>query len=102
MSEPEDRPPVKLVAKDLVVYYGTKKALGPVSMDLPERHVVTQRGLHTERLFQLLTRDGGFLDQELAEPRWDLVASSAPAFAPSLTDKVGSSTRTPPPRGQVL
>jgi len=32
-------PRSKMIAKDLSVYYGQKKALGPVSMEIPEKHV---------------------------------------------------------------
>jgi phosphate transport system ATP-binding protein len=39
MPEPVAAPPAKLVVRDLVVSYGPKKALGPCSMDIPEKHV---------------------------------------------------------------
>src|SRR5689334_11990057 len=34
----------KLVVRELEVYYGAKEAVGPVSMDLPERHVTALIG----------------------------------------------------------
>jgi phosphate transport system ATP-binding protein len=34
----------KLSARNLSVYYGTKKAIGPVSLDLPEKHVTALIG----------------------------------------------------------
>jgi phosphate transport system ATP-binding protein len=36
--------PTKLTVQDLVVFYGAKKALGPCSLDLPERHVTALIG----------------------------------------------------------
>jgi phosphate transport system ATP-binding protein len=38
------RPALKLSARNLSVYYGPKKAIGPVSMDLPEKHVTALIG----------------------------------------------------------
>ena len=38
------RPTLKLSARNLSVYYGTKKAIGPVSLDLPEKHVTALIG----------------------------------------------------------
>jgi phosphate transport system ATP-binding protein len=37
-------PAMKLTVKDLSVFYGEKKALGPVSMDIPEKHVTALIG----------------------------------------------------------
>jgi phosphate transport system ATP-binding protein len=37
-------PPVKLIAKDLKVFYGTKRALGPASLEMPEKHVTALIG----------------------------------------------------------
>ncbi len=34
----------KITVKDLAVFYGPKKALGPVSMDIPEKHVTALIG----------------------------------------------------------
>ena len=39
-----EKPPLKLTARNLSVYYGPKKALGPVSMELPEKHVTALIG----------------------------------------------------------
>ncbi|HEY0713379.1 MAG TPA: ATP-binding cassette domain-containing protein, partial [Polyangia bacterium] len=38
------RPALKLSARNLSVYYGAKKAIGPVSLDLPEKHVTALIG----------------------------------------------------------
>ena len=38
------RPPCKMIARDLVVHYGPKKALGPVSLEMPEKHVTALIG----------------------------------------------------------
>jgi len=39
-----DKPAPKMTVKDLSVYYGAKKAVGPLSMDLPEKHVTSLIG----------------------------------------------------------
>lgn len=39
-----DKPASKMTVKDLSVYYGAKKAVGPLSMDLPEKHVTSLIG----------------------------------------------------------
>jgi phosphate transport system ATP-binding protein len=44
MSGAIDLAPQKLVVRNLRVYYGTKKALGPVSMDIPEKRVTALIG----------------------------------------------------------
>ena len=36
--------PSKLIVRDLTVHYGSKKALGPVSLDMPEKHVTALIG----------------------------------------------------------
>jgi phosphate transport system ATP-binding protein len=38
------RPPNKLTVRNLSVYYGAKKALGPVSLDVPAKHVTALIG----------------------------------------------------------
>ena len=38
------RPPDKLSVRNLSVYYGTKKALGPVTLDVPAKHVTALIG----------------------------------------------------------
>jgi len=43
MSQEETAAP-KMLVRDLCVYYGPKKALGPVSMDIPEKHVTSLIG----------------------------------------------------------
>jgi ABC-type phosphate transport system ATPase subunit len=40
-----DAAPQKLVVRDLSVYYGQKKALGPVSMQISEKRVTALIGL---------------------------------------------------------
>ena len=39
MSEAQANHPSKLIVRELTVHYGSKKALGPVSMEMPEKHV---------------------------------------------------------------
>lgn len=39
-----DTPPFKMTVKDLSVFYGEKKAVGPLCMDLPEKHVTSLIG----------------------------------------------------------
>ncbi len=39
MMSTEATPPQKLTVRDLSVHYGSKRALGPCSLDLPEKHV---------------------------------------------------------------
>ncbi len=39
-----EAPPLKLSARNLSVYYGSKKAIGPVSLDLPEKNVTALIG----------------------------------------------------------
>ena len=41
LAKPE--PAVKLKVRDLTVYYGPKKAVGPVSMDIVGQHVTALR-----------------------------------------------------------
>jgi phosphate transport system ATP-binding protein len=43
-TEEKAKPPLKVTARNVSVYYGAKKALGPVSMDLPEKHVTALIG----------------------------------------------------------
>jgi phosphate transport system ATP-binding protein len=43
-NKPVNKPPNKLTARDMSVFYGEKKALGPVSLDLPEKHVTALIG----------------------------------------------------------
>jgi phosphate transport system ATP-binding protein len=38
------KPPLKLTVRDMCVYYGAKRALGPVSLDMPEKHVTALIG----------------------------------------------------------
>jgi phosphate transport system ATP-binding protein len=40
----EGAPPPKLIAKDLKVFYGSKRALGPCSLEMPEKHVTALIG----------------------------------------------------------
>jgi phosphate transport system ATP-binding protein len=42
--EANGTPPVKLIAKDLKVFYGPKRALGPASLEMPEKHVTALIG----------------------------------------------------------
>jgi phosphate transport system ATP-binding protein len=44
MSDVAASPAVKLVAKDLEVFYGAKRALGPASLAMPEKHVTALIG----------------------------------------------------------
>jgi phosphate transport system ATP-binding protein len=44
MNTPPAAPAHKLSARNLSVYYGAKKALGPVSLDLPEKYVTALIG----------------------------------------------------------
>jgi phosphate transport system ATP-binding protein len=45
MSVTQETPiPSKLTVRDLTVHYGAKKALGPVSMEMPEKHVTALIG----------------------------------------------------------
>jgi phosphate transport system ATP-binding protein len=44
MDNEKQKPPLKVTARNVSVYYGAKKALGPVSMDLPEKHVTALIG----------------------------------------------------------
>ena len=39
-----EKPPLKLSARNLSVYYGAKRALGPVTLELPEKHVTALIG----------------------------------------------------------
>jgi phosphate transport system ATP-binding protein len=43
MSE-NGKPPLKMTVREMSVYYGPKRALGPVSMDLHEKHVTALIG----------------------------------------------------------
>ena len=43
-AAPRIAPPLKLTVRDMSVFYGDKKALGPVSLDLPEKHVTALIG----------------------------------------------------------
>ena len=43
-TAPRIAPPLKLTVRDMSVFYGEKKALGPVSLDLPEKHVTALIG----------------------------------------------------------
>ena len=38
------KPPLKLSSRNLSVYYGAKRAIGPVTLDLPEKHVTALIG----------------------------------------------------------
>jgi phosphate transport system ATP-binding protein len=45
MSTTQETPiPNKLMVRDLTVHYGAKRALGPVSMDMPDKHVTALIG----------------------------------------------------------
>jgi phosphate transport system ATP-binding protein len=44
MNQPNAPSTQKMTVRDLCVYYGAKKALGPVSLELPERHVTALIG----------------------------------------------------------
>lgn len=39
-----EKPSAKMTVKDLSVFYGDKKAVGPLSLDLPEKHVTSLIG----------------------------------------------------------
>ncbi len=44
ISPKPERPALKLSVRNLCVYYGQKRALGPVSLDVPEKHVTALIG----------------------------------------------------------
>jgi phosphate transport system ATP-binding protein len=43
-TKPTTKPPLKMTVRDMSVYYGEKKALGPVSLELHEKHVTALIG----------------------------------------------------------